>query len=75
MLSTVINLGYFGLMESTRGQTVGKMLMKLHVEGASGGKPTLEEAVKRNIWMGLPDPRASSRSSADSSAVSCSWSR
>ncbi len=54
LLSTVINLGYFGLMESTRGQTVGKMLMKLHVVGAGGGNPTLEEAVKRNIWMGLP---------------------
>ena len=54
MLSTVIYLGYFGFMESSRGQTVGKMLMKLHVEGADGGKPTLEEALKRNIWMGLP---------------------
>ena len=54
VLSTLIYLGYFGFMESSRGQTVGKMLMKLHVEGPSGGKPTLEEAVKRNIWMGLP---------------------
>ena len=54
VLSTVIYLGYFGFMESNRGQTVGKMLMKLHVEGPTGGKPTLEEAIKRNIWMGLP---------------------
>ena len=54
VLSTVIYLGYFGFMESTRGQTVGKMLMKLRVEGPNGGKPSLEEAVKRNIWMGLP---------------------
>ncbi len=54
VLSTIIYLGYFALMESTKGQTVGKMLMKLHVEGANGGKPTLEEAAKRNIWMGLP---------------------
>lgn len=54
VLGTVIYLGYFGFMESNRGQTVGKMLMKLHVEGPGGGKPTLEEAVKRNIWMGLP---------------------
>jgi uncharacterized RDD family membrane protein YckC len=54
VLSTVIYLGYFSLMESMKGQTVGKMLMKLHVEGANGGKPTLEEAVKRNIWMALP---------------------
>lgn len=54
VVSTVIYLGYFGFMESSRGQTVGKMLMKLHVQGANGGKPTFEQAVKRNIWMGLP---------------------
>ena len=54
VLSTVIYLGYFTLMEAYRGQTIGKMLMKLHVNGASGAKPTLEEAFKRNIWMGLP---------------------
>ncbi len=54
VLSTAIYLGYFGLMESSRGQTVGKIVMKLHVRGAAGGKPTLEEAIKRNIWLGLP---------------------
>lgn len=54
VISPVIYLGYFGFMESNRGQTVGKMLMKLHVEGPTGAKPTLEEAIKRNIWMGLP---------------------
>ncbi len=54
VLSTVIYLGYFGFMESSRGQTVGKMLMKLRVQGASGGNPTMEEAIKRNIWLGLP---------------------
>ncbi len=54
VLSTVIYLGYFGFMESNQGRTVGKMVMKLHVEGAAGGKPTLEEAIKRNIWLGLP---------------------
>ncbi|MDX6324007.1 MAG: hypothetical protein QOK15_361 [Nocardioidaceae bacterium] len=54
VLTTVIYLGYFGYMESSQGKTVGKMIMKLHVEGPSGGKPTFEEAVKRNIWLGLP---------------------
>jgi uncharacterized RDD family membrane protein YckC len=54
VLSTVIYLGYFTFMEYSRGQTVGKMLMKLHVQGANGEKPTLDEAFKRNIWMGLP---------------------
>ena len=54
VLSTVIYLGYFAIMESSRGQTVGKMVMKLHVEGPGGGKPTLEQAAKRNIWLALP---------------------
>jgi uncharacterized RDD family membrane protein YckC len=54
IISTVINLGYFALMESTQGKTVGKMVMKLHVVGAGGGKPTLEEAAKRNIWLAYP---------------------
>ncbi len=54
VLSTVIYLGYFAIMESSRGQTVGKMVMKLHVEGPDGGKPTLEQAAKRNIWLALP---------------------
>jgi uncharacterized RDD family membrane protein YckC len=54
VITTAIYLGYFGFMESSQGKTVGKMIMKLHVEGPSGGKPTLEEAVKRNIWLGLP---------------------
>jgi len=54
VLSTVIYLGYFAIMESSKGQTVGKMIMKLHVEGADGGRPTLEQAAKRNIWMALP---------------------
>ena len=49
-----IYLGYFTFMESSQGKTVGKMVMKLHVEGAAGGKPTLEEAVKRNLWVGYP---------------------
>jgi len=35
------------------GQTVGKMVMKLRVLGPQGGNPTLEQAVRRNIWVGL----------------------
>lgn len=49
----VIYLGYYGYMESSRGQTVGKMVMKLRVLGPNGGNPTMEEAVKRNIWNGF----------------------
>lgn len=54
VITTVIYLGYFAFMESNSGKTVGKMAMKLRVEGENGGKPTLEQAVKRNIWMALP---------------------
>lgn len=54
LVTAAIYLGYYGLMESSRGQTVGKMVTRLHVQGASGGTPTLEEALKRNIWLAYP---------------------
>lgn len=54
VLITAVNLGYFVLMESSRGQTVGKMVMKLKVFGPDGtSNPTMAESVKRNIWLGL----------------------
>jgi len=46
-------VGYFAVMESSRGQTVGKMLMKLKTQGPDGENPSLEMAVKRNIWNAL----------------------
>ena len=48
-----IYLGYFAYLESSRGQTIGKMLLNLETRGQGGGRPTLEEAVKRNIWVAL----------------------
>lgn len=42
-------LGYFAYLDSTRGQTLGKMVMKLEVRGPQGGHPTMVESVKRNI--------------------------
>lgn len=54
VITTAINLGYFGYLESSRGQTLGKMALKLRVQTAAGGNPTLEQAVKRNIWLALP---------------------
>lgn len=48
-----LQLGYFTFLESSRGQTVGKMVMKLHVLGPNGGTPTTEEALKRNLWMAI----------------------
>ncbi len=47
---TALALGYYGYMESERGQTVGKMLLKLKVVGPNGGNPTMEQAVKRSFW-------------------------
>jgi uncharacterized RDD family membrane protein YckC len=54
IVGTVINLGYFGYLESSRGQTLGKMALKLHVQTMAGGLPTFEQAVRRNIWLALP---------------------
>lgn len=54
LITAAIYLGYFAYMESSLGKTAGKMVMKLHVEAPSGGKPSMQEAAKRNIWMGLP---------------------
>lgn len=54
LLSAAIYLGYFAYMESTRGQTVGKMLLKLRTYGPDGtSNPTMEQALRRNIWSAL----------------------
>lgn len=53
IVSTAIYLAYFGYLESSRGQTVGKMVMKLRTVGPSGGNPTMEQALRRNIWVGF----------------------
>jgi uncharacterized RDD family membrane protein YckC len=45
-------LGYFGFLESSRGATVGKQVMKLRVVGPGGGNPTMEQAVRRNVYYG-----------------------
>lgn len=46
---TALALGYFAFLDSTKGQTVGKMVMKLHVLGPDGGHPTVEQSIRRNI--------------------------
>lgn len=53
VISAAIYVGYFALLESNRGQTVGKMLMKVQVQGPDGQNPTMEQALKRNAWMAL----------------------
>lgn len=54
IVGVIINLAYFAFMESSQGRTLGKMAMKLHVHGASGGNPTIEESLRRNWWLALP---------------------
>jgi uncharacterized RDD family membrane protein YckC len=48
-----IVIGYFAYFESSRGQTVGKMVMKLRTVGPDGGNPTFEEAAKRSGFYAL----------------------
>jgi uncharacterized RDD family membrane protein YckC len=51
-LTSLIYLGYYALLESSRGQTIGKQLVKLKVVGPDGvSNPTMEQAIRRNIWM------------------------
>jgi uncharacterized RDD family membrane protein YckC len=54
VISAVISLGYFTLMESSRGQTLGKMLLKLEIRGPGGGRPTTEQALRRNAFTAIP---------------------
>lgn len=51
VFDVVVTMGYYSYMESTRGQTLGKMAMKLKVVGPDGvSNPTLEQAARRNIF-------------------------
>lgn len=53
LLGTAISLGYFTYLESSRGQTFGKMLLKLRTVGPGGGNPTMEQALRRNSYLAL----------------------
>jgi uncharacterized RDD family membrane protein YckC len=54
VLTAALYLGYFGYFESSRGQTIGKQAMKLKVFGPDRvSNPTLEQAIRRNIWLGF----------------------
>jgi uncharacterized RDD family membrane protein YckC len=52
---TVLNVGYYTYMESSRGQTIGKIAMKLKTFGPDGtSNPTMEQALRRNIFTAWP---------------------
>ena len=53
VITAVLYLGYFTLMESRNGRTIGKMLLKLQTQGPDGSTPTTEQALKRNFWVAL----------------------
>ena len=53
LLTGLAMLGYAAYFESTKGWTLGKKALGLSVTGPNGGLPTLEEAVKRNAYLGL----------------------
>ncbi len=53
ILTTLITLAYFTFLESSRGQTVGKMLLKLETRGPDGGRPSVEQALKRNAFTAI----------------------
>lgn len=53
VIGGILYLGYFALLESRNGQTLGKMLLKLRTEGPDGNPPSLEMALKRNFWVAL----------------------
>ena len=73
LIGVAIQMGYFVYLESSRGQTVGKMIMKLRTVAPDGGNPTVEEAARRNSFIrhrpARPDPRH-----RWSSAASSRWS-
>ncbi len=48
-----ITLGYYVFLETTRGATVGKMLLNLEVRNRSGSYPTPEQSLKRNAFYAL----------------------
>lgn len=51
VVSAVGYLAYFTLLESSRGATIGKQVLKLKVVGPDGSSlPTQEQALRRNIW-------------------------
>ena len=53
LLSTAVTLAYYAFLESSRGQTVGKMVVGLKVQNLAGQNPTMEQALKRNVYIAL----------------------
>ncbi|HEY1134710.1 MAG TPA: RDD family protein [Nocardioides sp.] len=50
IVGVAISVGYYAFFETTSGQTLGKMAMKLKVVGPAGAPVTLEQSIKRNAF-------------------------
>lgn len=54
VLSTVLYIAYYAVMESSQGATFGKQLMKLKVVGPDGrSNPTIEQAARRSAFHAI----------------------
>jgi uncharacterized RDD family membrane protein YckC len=53
LTSTAVVVGYYAFLESTRGQTVGKMILRLRVQNLEGENPTMEQALRRNAYLAI----------------------
>lgn len=51
--TAAVMIGYFVYLETTKGQTLGKQLLKLRVVGPDGGLPTQQQSLIRNAFYGL----------------------
>ncbi|KZE99405.1 RDD family protein [Rhodococcus sp. 05-2254-6] len=51
LATALLGFAYFTLLESSRGQTLGKQLLGLRTLGPAGGLPTQAEAAKRNAFL------------------------
>lgn len=49
--STLLGFAYAVWLESSRGQTVGKMALGFKVVGPDGRVPTADVAMRRNAWL------------------------
>jgi uncharacterized RDD family membrane protein YckC len=51
IVTTAVGYAYYVFLESSRGQTLGKMALSFQVVGPDGGLPSTEQAAKRNAWL------------------------
>ncbi len=71
ILTAAAAVGYFVFLETTRGQTLGKQILGLRVEGPNGGLPTQQQSLTRNGFYVL-SALGGSRSSGSCSDCSAS---